>query len=253
MQDIDRDLVRWQRGKWAAVVLIVFIAQVSLFIAASQKEMHSRKIYPAEPEVAFAPRSQRIHREWLELENPFLFAAASWNGFSGEAWLRQPEWNIPEPQLKSDPGYLKLEDSKPILKEANSERSFSFLPPRRTATVLSTPDPAPISPIAPQVSNLSVAGFSGRTLATSLPLPVQYHSDVLSSTTVEAMIDRDGLVISARVIDGSGSTKADSDALALAGKARFLPAKYGEIDPAVGKLIFEWFTLHLSDTNNVKR
>jgi TonB family protein len=86
-----------------------------------------------------------------------------------------------------------------------------------------------------------------------LALPVQYHGDVLSSTVVEAMVGRDGLVISARVINNSGSGRADADALALARRARFNPVNSAENVPVVGKLIFEWFALSLADTNSVKR
>jgi TonB family protein len=86
-----------------------------------------------------------------------------------------------------------------------------------------------------------------------MTLPLQYHNDVLSPTVVEAMIDRDGLVISARLIENSGSPKADAEALALARRARFAPSRSGENIPDSGKLIFEWFALNLGDTNNVKR
>jgi TonB family protein len=84
-------------------------------------------------------------------------------------------------------------------------------------------------------------------------VPLQHHNDVLSPTVVEAMIDRDGLVISARLIENSGSAKADADAMALARRARFAPKNSGEYIPDSGKLIFEWFALNLGDTNNVKR
>jgi TonB family protein len=90
-------------------------------------------------------------------------------------------------------------------------------------------------------------------LAAPLTLPVQYHTDVLSSTVVEAMVGRDGLVISARVIENSGSARADAEALGLARKARFSPVNTAENVPVVGKLIFEWFALSLSHTNSVTR
>jgi TonB family protein len=102
-------------------------------------------------------------------------------------------------------------------------------------------------------SKLELSGFSERRLSTPLPLPVQFHSDVLDETIVEAMVGRDGFVISARIVENSGSTRVDQEALALSKRARFSPAKSKENVPEVGKLIFRWHTLHLSDTNNVKR
>ena len=80
-QLIERDLVRWRRGKWIAVIAIVFALQLGLFIWASQKHVRERAVYPPDPKVAFAAppgaldRLDRSDREWLEMENPFLFVA----------------------------------------------------------------------------------------------------------------------------------------------------------------------------------
>ena len=242
--------MRWRRGKWIAVIAIVFAVQLGLLIWGSQKQIMSRANYPTEPQVAFAIGGNTIDREWLEMENPFLFAAASQNGFSGEAWLRQPKWQAPEPKQRDEPKFLQGGEAQKVIPRPQGEQTFALVQRHRLRAVL--PEP-PAAPVPPPESRLKLAAFNGRVLAAPMPLPLQYHTDVLSPSVVEAMIDRDGLVISARLIENSGSPKADADALALARRARFTPAKSGENIPDSGKLIFEWFALNLGDTNNVKR
>src|SRR5690349_1964204 len=94
MTEIDKDLVRWKRGQWLTVTGIVFVLQISALLLGSQKRAMPRQIYPAEPVVTLPGRSSAP--EWIALENPFLFAAATWNGFSSEAWLKNPEWQAPK-------------------------------------------------------------------------------------------------------------------------------------------------------------
>jgi TonB family protein len=251
MQEIERDLIRWRRGKWMTVIGGVSLLQLGLLLWASKRDLPSQKIYPAEPQVALAERMQSKNYESLELENPFLFAAASQNGFSSEAWLRQPTWQLPEPRNRARPDFLQLADAREMSPTKENEREFSLIPTRRSAAVFPIQEIPSNAPTF--ASELSMEGFRGRKLAVPIALPVQQHSDVLSSTVVEALIDRDGLVISVRILENSGSARADGDALALARRARFKPSKSAENVPEMGKLIFEWVAVSLSDTNNVKR
>ena len=83
----------------------------------------------------------------------------------------------------------------------------------------------------------------------ALAIPPQFHTDVLSNTVVEALVSADGLVISSRVVENSGSARADADALALTRSARFTPRSGEDLAPDRGKLIFQWYALGLSATN----
>jgi hypothetical protein len=251
MQAIERDLVRWRRGKWLVMVLFIFGLQIALFVWASQKDVQKRAVYPSEPTIRLATAANELKRGSLEMENPFLFAAASRHGFSGEAWLRTSEWPLPQVGRRVEPNYLGLAEARKVNRDQAADQAFTLLATRRTGAELPRPEEPARNGM--RFSELRVEGFDGRTLAAPLALPVQYHTDVLSSTVVEAIVGRDGLVISARIIENSGSPKADGDALALARKARFTPVNIGENIPVVGKLIFEWFALSLSHTNSVTR
>ena len=251
MQAIERDLVRWRRGKWLAVVVFIFALQIGLFVWASQKGVQKRAVYPSEPRISFGAPATVLKRGFLEMENPFLFAAASRQGFSGEAWLRAPEWPLPKVGRPVEPDYLELGEAREVNRELDGNRSFALVPARRTGAQLPQPEESHQSAV--RSSELRLEGFPGRTLATPLALPVQYHTDVLASTVVEAMVGRDGFVISARIIENSGSAKADAEALALTSRARLTPVNIGENVPVVGELIFEWFALNLGHTNSVVR
>jgi TonB family protein len=250
MEIIEKDLVRWRSAKWVVTIAMIFGLQVGLFIWASQKEIKTRSVYPTEPKVSFAGRAN-FSGGSFEMEDPFLFAAASRRGFSGEAWLRSPEWPLPQVGRPAKPAYLALAEARKVNREENAEQSFALVPALRTTSQL--PQPEEQAQKEMRSSELLLEGFNGRTLSAPLRLPVQYHSDVLSSSVVEAMVGRDGLVISARIIESSGSARADAEGLALARKARFNPVNIGENVPVVGKLIFEWFALSLSHTNSVTR
>jgi TonB family protein len=250
LHEIERDLIRWPGGKWIAVVCAVVAVQVGLLLWASQKPLVTRVNYPNEPKVALALGSNKLQSEWLDMENPFLFAAASHNGFSGEAWLRQPKWQAPEPVRRKEPKFLQNTEAERIVPRTPGEETFALVQRHQVRAQL--PE-APTTPSPARESRLLLAAFGGRTVVTPVALPMQYHNDVLAPTVVEAMIDRDGLVISTRIIENSGSAKADAEAIALAKRVRFVPAKSRENLPESGKLIFDWFALDLSATNGVKR
>jgi hypothetical protein len=249
--ELERDLIRWSRGKWVAVAGVVAVIQLGLLYSASRQPPRARPVYPRAPALAFAEEASAFASAPVELENPFLFAAADWDGFSGSAWLWEPQWTAPETSRRVPVRFLTFAEGEALRKAPWAEDALPIAGHRRPRTAL-------WEPIFPESkrderSRLLVEGFAGRRLATPLSLPVQYHNDAVTRSVVEAMIDADGLVISAVILERSGSVKADGDALALSKQARFSPGKGNSRMPELGKLIFEWFALDLADTNNVRR
>ena len=245
MAEIDKDLIRWKRGKWFGVTALFLALQVAAIVWSSQKRVTPREIYPREPAIAMAGESSDT--EWSELENPFLFAGASWNGFSADAWLRKPEWQAPATGL---PVPVRFLNSSEMPKEGRSDaerETFAFLHRQRPAATL--PGPREV-PRRERKSELRLEGLDGRRLLNEPALPGQAHSDALSRTVVEALVGADGLVISAHLVENSGSAKADADAMALTRRTRFSPKGGTNQTPEVGKLIFQWHALDLSSMTN---
>jgi TonB family protein len=244
MGEINKDLIRWKRGQWLAATGIFFALQISALLLGSQKRVMPRSIYPAEPVVTLPARS--ADSELIRLENPLLFAAANWNGFSADAWLRKPEWQAPKIG-SSDPfrflGFAESQTEAPLVA---GREPFVFVHQGKPEAPL----PPPREPGRPErKSQLRVEGLAGRQILSEPRLPEQSYSDILGSTVVEALVGGDGLIISARIVENSGSAKADAEALAITRAARFSPKSGQNQLPEVGKLLFQWHALNLGATN----
>jgi TonB family protein len=253
--EIDKDLVRWDRRKWIFIVSGIFVMQLALILLGSRKTIANRVIRTADTEIqlSWVPPDEQL-AEWLHIQDPLLFAAPSWNGLSGSAWMRKDPWIVPQNDELSRPVFLLADEiPKPALiaEENVVARPNVLLPPNTPS------EPVTKRRLDQPHSRLLMEGFSGWTLAREPVLPVQYFNDVVGKSVVETIVESDGTVLSATILDGSGSKKADSDALAFARNARFLPSgnQPATAAPArtIGKLIFDWYALDFSQTNNVQR
>jgi outer membrane biosynthesis protein TonB len=90
-----------------------------------------------------------------------------------------------------------------------------------------------------------------RRLVTSRELPSQPpRPELLTNTVLRVVVGADGLVASAIQVKqppGSGSEKADREALDFAKAMRFAPLPAGTLTPSIGTIVFEW---HIAPTNS---
>src|SRR5207245_953211 len=103
---------------------------------------------------------------------------------------------------------------------------------------------------------LQVEGeLADRLLVSSVTLPSWPHTDILTSSVVQVLVDRDGNAVSASLSSSSGLKEADKKALDAARAIRYQPiGANGTNQPPVatlnwGKLIFNWHTIPLPATN----
>jgi TonB family protein len=242
--NIERDLIRWQRGKWVAVVLAALSFQCLLLFLAARDVPEVRTIYPREPTVRFAHSG--MPSELLELQDASLFASANPRGFSGLAWMVEPLRSyLPDDALPglSFLSYVRLRKDAPAI-------SAEVV---RLPHVRPEPEPSDLTipgAVTEPASRVRVEGFANRHLVALPKPPVQYATDAVRPTVVQSLVDADGVVLSARVLESSGSKPIDTSAMELARKARFapLPAEQREAI-SIGKITFEWQTLDASGTN----
>jgi TonB family protein len=99
-------------------------------------------------------------------------------------------------------------------------------------------------------SRVRIDGFAKRRLLDLPKPPAQYATDAIRPTVVQSLVDADGVVLSTRVVESSGSRSIDNSAMDLARKAHFapLPAEQREA-VSIGKMTFEWQTLDASGIN----
>lgn len=234
-------------------IAVVFLLQVAGLVTGT-KAIATRSVYPQETRVHLPVSGSDLAPASMEPENPFLFASAGFDGFSGIAWLRKPDWEPTVPTAAAPIRFLGYREARQAGPAKFAGEPFAFSTRPRAQAVF-TP-PAGVELDAPRASRLEVTGLEDRALVSPMPLPPQFHSDILTRSLVEVLVGQDGLVISARVIENSGSPKADAEALALTKMARFEPGKAGRkaaAGPQTAKLIFDWHTLALSGTNSVPR
>jgi TonB family protein len=244
---IEKDLVRWPRARWVAVILAVVLVQGALLFFVPRALPGARTKYSREPTVSFVRFS--VPSEWLGLQDNGLFASANPRGFSGSAWILETPRVYVAPDALPSPAFLPFSEFEPEREAA--EPIFAAFPHTR-----STPDPTPVditwAPAEPR-SRLEVDGFQGRRLVSPPDVPVQYASDALRPTVVNALVDSDGTVFSCRVVEGSGSRFADNSAVDLTRKMRFSRSNSDDRPEVLssGKLIFNWYALDVSATNAV--
>jgi hypothetical protein len=243
--EIEKDLIRWRRARWVAVILAVVVFQGVLLFLAPRGLPGVRATYPQQPVVNFVHFSSPS--EWLELQDTTLFAGANPFGFSGPAWMIETPRLYVAADVLPSPSFLQIRDLPPD--EETVAPMFAALPHTR-----SLPDATPvvIFSAAPEPkSRLEIEGFARRQMLSAPPLPLQYATDVLRPTVLKALVDSDGSIFSCRVIESSGSKIADNSALDVTRKILFSSvAAEGRADSlSSGKITFHWYALDASATN----
>ena len=250
-----RKSLRFRVGMWIAVVL-VFAAQVALIFWLGN---------PPPPTPLKLSEAPVIHmsgsgsEEMLALLDPTLFVLPHRDNFSGDAWLKI------QPQKFAPTNWTEPPRPLPLRTEQLGAAFVSFMqtnrPPRYQLALESGfdsggGDAPPMESICGP-SALRVEGDLARLrLLTSLRLPPQTNSELLTNTVIQLLVNAQGYPFSPVISSGSGSTEADALALTNYAKAvRFAPAQeaaLGTVPPnnvTVGRLIFDWQTVPPAPTN----
>jgi hypothetical protein len=241
---------------WIAVGL-VFAAQIAVLFWLGNPPP-ARSFHPtAAPKFSLATNRWN---EMLALQDPTLFALPHRNNFSGAAWLKIP----PQDFQPTNPG--EPTQPLPLSREQLGATFAAFMqtnpPPRIQMDIaaglgmidlLHMPPPHPIV----TASTVRVEGdLKKRRLLEPLQLPPQPSADVLQNTEVQMFVDALGNTFSPVIVAKSGNDNVDAMVLTnFAKNARFEPLKVNGRRSApsetmtFGKLIFEWQTVPLPQTN----
>lgn len=250
----------WPRRRWCIVAAFVFAVQLGLIFGLSDKKVVQQRRRGSTPALELV---RSTAAELLSLSDPTLFALPHRQGFSGLAWLAIPQPPTASFEWSEEPQWLKLSVGElgAAFKGAGSTTDLnSPLTPTR-------PEPAPTIaeagrlPAAREKSRLRLEdGLAARRLIVPIELPPEQHTDLLTDSVVQIVVDSEGRPISVPVLlASSGSPKADQDALHLARTARFNAIANGGPGSVArplarltwGRMIFQWQTLPLPETNSV--
>jgi len=235
----------WSVGRWIFYLLLAFGLHIGLIFVFGERQPG-----PLRP-VKNAATLQTLTRpsEWIELNDPTIFALPHPRGFAGTTWWRRPEVTFAPFRWTEPPRLLalaveELGASMRRYAETNALVLRPFEPTAAPLTTVLSPMEYDFTRGPAQVRGAGdLAGRTPRNAPTSLPLQPAPDGVSLTNTVVQVLVAPGGQVLSAVVIPpGSGSKGTDQSAVQLARTLRFPP-----VDPAtpatVSRLIFEWQTL----------
>ena len=248
--------VRWSRRRWLGFVAALIVAQVGGILYLGEQILPGARRPPFSTTVHLVldDKSRQQLAAQPGVSDPTLFALPSLRGFSGAAWMTFPSPDFRPPDWTYAPHWLHLEESS--LGHAFEQFVTTNQPPPLQLVNNSLPPPRaepnfPNEPLPPFSRYRLEGELVNRPLLQPLALRSWAYTDMLSNTTVQAVVDADGRTLSARLIGSSGYAKADAYALTTTTGARFQPRadREGSKGLAWGRLVFYWHTLPIPVTN----
>lgn len=251
MSVIGSDLKPWSRGKWMFTILIATGIQFGLLFTLSNKSPIQPRVPKISPRITLL---RDLSPELQALTDPTLLALGSPHGFASlwmespvpaplsDTWSEEPQW------LQADPSrfgtafraFARLHLTslhglalKPPPQPRSDEPHAVFHPLRQTSTVR----------LSPELRNWR--------LDPRPDLPSIPAADVLKPSDVQVMLDSGGNVLTATLLESSGSRDADQIAVQKALNSRFAPveprSRHDEL--TLGRMVFNWDTVAPDQTN----
>lgn len=248
--------VRWSPRRWLYTVVALVMAQVGFILSMGERIRPdpSRPPFSTAVHLVLEEGSRQQLADMPGVSDPTLLALPSIRGFSGAAWMQFVTPDFRPPDWTNAPHWLPLDESS--LGHAFEQFVGTNQPPPIQLASKPLPPPRaepnfPNEPL-PQFSRLRIEGeLMNRPLIQPLELRSWEYTDMLSNTTVQAVVDADGRTLSARLTASSGYQKADAFALTATTGARFQPRADGDGSKGLswGRLVFFWHTLPIPATN----
>ena len=234
----------WPLSRWLMLIALVFVAHLALISTFGARKPAAPRAVTNVPELKFAASSE----EWLALNDPTLFAQPNLAGFAGPAWLEPPHVPFHQQEWTESPRWLEL----PVAELGNTFSQF-MLTNRFVISQFESKPPArfiaPVAPVEPTLAKASTlrieGGLTRRRLLTPINLQSWPNDDVLAPSTVQALVDAKGNVVSVVLLSASGLDAANQHALELVRAARFAPST----GMTIGRLVFDWHTVAPPATN----
>jgi TonB family protein len=236
----------WTQKKFLVVLTLLLALHVALIFLFGTK----KKIVPRA--VAHVPVLQVVNggNELIALSDPSLFAHPNPHDGVSMFWrqpqpLNLPDFNYSEPPQYLDPSPAKFTAGfRDFVRDSESrEFPLNFKPEPQSLM-----PPVPEDGVLPTATTMRITGdLATRPLLQGVTLPALRYNDVVEPTTVQALVDAAGNVVSAVVLKPNGDPDADQQAVRLTSRLRFAPAP----DLTFGVITYTWHTIPLANTNSV--
>jgi hypothetical protein len=237
----------WSRQRWLTLVALVFTAQVALIFALGEKKFPPPRAVTNVPQFTLADTTNEL----IALDDPTLFALPHADDFASQMYSNP----LPDFRWKEPPGEMPLAAENLGADFARFIRTNPIVAPLLDFK----PEPKlsePVLPLLPAFAGNSALHIEGelaqRQLLVLVELPSLPYSDVIAPSTVQALVDAAGSVVSAvllppdDVVESAGHPDVgDTNALRIARSLRFAPSSR----LTVGELVFDWHTVPPPATN----
>jgi len=246
MKDAPHLCSSWTRGRFLAIIGVLFALQASLIFLFGERS-RPQPILSA-PSIRFRALETSFNEDDLLRQffvgDPAVFSLPSPHGFSGRGWLNQrPLEYQPESQLEP-PKWLLLDTSLLGTNFPVPQPGTEPIPANLAAQQARHEDPPPdfLAPeIIPTQSVFRLdVGLGERLLGAGPSLRSQPSEKLLTNSVVQIAVDPAGEVIAARLEESCGLPEADADAVAKSRALRFRPAP--SAGTKWGEAIFQWQT-----------
>jgi TonB family protein len=231
----------WSRRKWLVILALAVAAHLGLvFLLGAGKAPGPRPVVNA-PHFHLATGDAEL----MALTDPTLFVrpheAAD---FLPAGWRVSPDaggpafaWSEPAPSLSPATNNLGALFAAFLQTNEFAILPLDFKPKPRFVVPVAMADPA-----LPQRSTMQISGGLARRLVETPTVPGLAGDDILQPNRVQVLVDENGSVASAVLLESSENEAADRQALAIARALRFQPAT----GVVFGELTFRW---HIVPTN----
>jgi TonB family protein len=231
--------------KFSLFVALAFVVQLTLVFLLGAKKNAAPRAVNNVPVFQLAGNGSEL--VWLT--DPTLFVLPQPEDFAAAGWPPPPAVTnllfryTEAPSFLASPAVSSLGAAFKTFMRTNQVAPFQ--PGFKPEPQLFMPEMA-IESLLPQISTWHLAGeIAGRQILNTFSAPTLAVNDVIAPSRVQLLVDTDGTVASAVLLESSGYDAADQQALELARTLRFAPADrlmFGEID-------FNWHTVPVTTTN----
>lgn len=229
---------RWTNRKFIFVVVLVLGFHLALiFLFGTKKQIVPVLVGPM-PHLQLADGVSEL----IALSNPTLFARPNAHDLVSSFWRQPPaapqtsfDWPKLSHYLAPDPTGFGSVFHEFVQNSRPAEAPVDFKP--QPAVIL--PEMDLVNPV-PQNTTLRFSDeLVRRPLLETISPPVWPRNDVIEPSTVQVLVDSDGMVDSSVVLKSSRDNGADQLALQLVRRLRFAPAR----QLMFGEITFFWCTV----------
>ncbi len=236
----------WTRGRFLGVVGVLFVLQAGLLFLFGSRSVPQPRLPP--PSVHFRSLGAAVDEAQLMRDyfvgDPAVFPLPNQHGFSGRGWLNQQPLKYQSEIQLEPPAWLALDTARLGTNFPTLPSGTEAILPDLNDQLARHEEPLPIFLAPENIATQSIFRLENvltdRLVGAGPVLGTWPSPQLLTNSTVQIAVNPVGEVVAARLVGRSGSSDADTDALAKARALRFRPSRSS--GTIWGEAVFQWQT-----------